>query len=70
MTSPQFAPKRPRLAPDTIISARINAGLSQQQAAILCEVHPDSWASWEAGTNKMPAPVWKLFNLLTTKGTK
>jgi len=68
MTSPQFTPKRPLITPDIIKAARLAAKLSQAEAARLCEVHPDSWASWEAGTHKIPAPVWRLFGILTTKG--
>jgi len=63
--SPQFAPRYPPPSPDAIKAARDQAKLSMPQAAELCEVSAMSWEGWEAGKNRMPAPVWKLFNLLT-----
>lgn len=67
MTRPKFAPKHAAPTPAMIKAARLAAGLSMPAAAKLCEVSTASWETWEYGRGKMPAPIWKLFNLLTQK---
>jgi putative transcriptional regulator len=53
------------MTPAEIKTARIAAGLTQQQAAELVCVHLRSWQKWEGGERQMPASAWKLFGLLT-----
>lgn len=65
MPRPQFKPKHPRAEPDEIRTRRLAASLSMAQAATLCQVSAGSWEDWEYGRHPMPAPVWKLFRLLT-----
>lgn len=62
---PQFKPRHPPAAPEAIKAARQAAGLSMSAAAKLIQVSAASWESWEGGRNRMPAPCWTLFNLLT-----
>lgn len=64
MTRPQFAPRYPPPDPAMIQAKRRAASLSVSEAAQICEVSPGSWQKWEEGKTRMPAPVWKLFNLL------
>lgn len=64
MPRPQFKPKHPPAAPEAIKSARLAAGLSMPEAARLVQVSAASWEDWEAGRHRMPAPVWRLFELL------
>jgi DNA-binding transcriptional regulator YiaG len=50
---------------DTIRGARLEAGLTQQQASDLIYVTIRSWQSWEQGWRQMPPGLWKFFLLLT-----
>lgn len=49
--------------PAEIRAARIAAQLTQAEAAALVYRQRRSWAGWEAGTARMPAGLWALFNL-------
>ena len=51
--------------PQEIRSIRLNAGLTQKQAAIVCHVDLRTWCRWEAGDSAMPAGLWELFTLKT-----
>jgi DNA-binding transcriptional regulator YiaG len=56
----------PLQSPENIRTARVNAGLTQQEAAEL--VHrADSarWREWESGRHRMDSSVWELFLLKT-----
>lgn len=44
-----------------IKDTRINADLTQTQAAELVHVTLRAWQYWEAGDNEMPVPFWELF---------
>jgi DNA-binding transcriptional regulator YiaG len=64
---PQFKPKFPHPSADEIKAARVQAGLTQSQAATLCECAVATYQNWEQGRFKMPRSTFKLF-LLLTKG--
>jgi DNA-binding transcriptional regulator YiaG len=52
--------------PEEIAEARLRAGLTQKEAALL--VHAKSyrtWQDWEAGKNRMPLAAWELFLIKT-----
>ncbi len=51
--------------PAEIRKARIDAGLTQKQAAIVCRVDLRTWCRWESGQSTMPAGLWELFTLKT-----
>lgn len=56
--------------PDEIIGMRINAGLTQQQAAALVHSKLKSWQNWEAepgspSHRRMDPAKWELFLLKT-----
>ena len=51
--------------PTQIKQARQQAGLTQQAASDLLSVSIKTVQSWEGGWRNMPAPMWRLFNLLT-----
>lgn len=55
--------------PDTILVVRLEAGLTQGQAASLIDVTVRSWQSWEQGINPMPPGLWKMFLILTDRET-
>lgn len=44
----------------TLKAARVNAGLTQKDAANLLKVHPQTLAKWEADNSKMPFAKVKL----------
>jgi transcriptional regulator with XRE-family HTH domain len=46
---------------DEIRNARIDTKLTQQTAAELCLITPNSWARYEQGNTQMPPPIWELF---------
>jgi len=51
--------------PDEIIGMRINAGLTQQQAAEIVYSGLRTWQQWEAGDRRMHPAIWELFLLKT-----
>lgn len=44
----------------TLKAARVNAGLTQKDAANLLKVHPQTLAKWETDNSKMPFAKVKL----------
>jgi transcriptional regulator with XRE-family HTH domain len=46
---------------DEIKNARLDTKLTQQAAAELCLITPNSWARYEQGNTQMPPPIWELF---------
>jgi DNA-binding transcriptional regulator YiaG len=62
MPRPQFEPRHPPATPQQIKAKR--GDLSMPAAAKICSVNVASWEAWEAGRYRMPAPVWRLFNIL------
>lgn len=50
---------------DILRAARLEANLTQRQAADLLEVSYRAWQAWEQGQNPMPPGYWKLFLILT-----
>lgn len=44
----------------TLKAARVNAGLTQKDAASLLKVHPQTLAKWETDISKMPFAKVKL----------
>ncbi len=51
--------------PDEIIGTRINAGLTQQQAAKKIYSTLRTWQHWEAGESRMHPGLWELFKIKT-----
>lgn len=51
---------------DEIKELRVKAGLTQRQAAEMCDVSLRTWQSWELRNsgNQMPAGMWKLFRIM------
>lgn len=51
---------------DEIKELRLKAGLTQRQAAEMCDVSLRTWQSWELkkSGNQMPSGMWKLFRIL------
>lgn len=47
--------------------ARLNAGLTQSEAAHLIHVTARSWTHYEGGTRAMPFAAWELFLLKTSQ---
>ena len=47
--------------------ARIDAGLTQGQAAELIGVSLRTWQFWEAGKYNMRDQSWRLFNILLAR---
>ena len=55
---------KPSPTPAEIRQARLEAGLTQAQAAELVALsHQPRWAEYEAGVKLMPAARWELFQL-------
>ena len=52
--------------PDEVAGVRINAGLTQQQAAEVVHSALRSWQHWENGDRRMHPAIFELF-LLKTK---
>lgn len=50
---------------DSIISARINAGLTQQQAAHIVYAGLRTWQHWENGDRRMHPAIFDYFLLKT-----
>lgn len=48
---------------ETVRAARIDAGLTQEQAADIVHVDVRSWKYWESGERPIPAARWELFTL-------
>jgi transcriptional regulator with XRE-family HTH domain len=46
---------------EEVKEARLSANITQQECADMCMVTSNTWARYEQGMTKMPAPVWKLF---------
>jgi DNA-binding transcriptional regulator YiaG len=65
MARPQFKPKHPPATPEEIKTVRAASGLSCHEAAKLVQVSAASFEDWEQGRYRMPAPVWRLFKILT-----
>lgn len=51
--------------PDEIIGMRINAGITQQQAAAIVHAGLRTWQQWEAGDRSMHPAYRELFLLKT-----
>ena len=56
--------------PDEIVGMRINAGLTQQQAAALVHSTARTWQNWESDLNstenrRMHPGLWELFLIKT-----
>lgn len=47
--------------PDEIFGMRMNAGLTQQQAAEIVYAGLRTWQQWEAGDRRMHPGLWELF---------
>lgn len=56
--------------PDEIIGMRINAGLTQHQAADLVYSGLRTWQQWEAGDRRMHPGLFELFLLKTGQNIK
>lgn len=52
-------------APATIRAARLNAGLTQTEAATLLHSGIRTWQQWEAGDRAMHPALWELFAIKT-----
>ena len=50
-------------SPDEIRAARIKAGLTQREAALLIHGTLRAWEGWEQGERPMHAGLWELFRL-------
>lgn len=53
--------------PSNIKEKRLEAGLTQSQAAQVVYVHLRTWIRWETGSVPMPRGLWELFVLRTEK---
>lgn len=53
------------MSPSTIKEKRLEAGLTQAQAARVVYVHVRTWIRWETGDIPMPRMAWELFTLRT-----
>jgi len=54
--------------PEQIRTARLNAKLTQHQAALLVHLSDSAaWRKWELGRYKMPLATWELFLLKTNQ---
>ena len=53
--------------PDEIVGVRINAGLTQKQAAELIYSALRTWQQWEAGDRRMHPGLWELFTAKVKK---
>lgn len=51
----------PNDRPERIRALRVNANLTQSQAAKLVNVQQNTWYRWEAGINQMPTALFELF---------
>jgi DNA-binding transcriptional regulator YiaG len=49
----------------TIKSARLNAGLTQTQAAEIVSKQLRTWQRYEAGGRKIDSATWELFKIKT-----
>lgn len=56
--------------PEEIRSARLEAGLTQSQAADLVCSKLRTWQQWEAGDRGMHPGLWALFDLLKNADQK
>lgn len=52
--------------PLQIKSARLDAGISQKDAAALVWVSARAWQYWEGGERKMPRAIWEFFKIRLT----
>lgn len=59
MTAGKVLPPAPD--PQTIRDARIKAGLTQGQAALLVNTKWRVWQQWELGLRRMHPAFWELF---------
>ena len=50
-------------SPGQIRAARLEAGLTQRQAADLIYATVSAWESWEQGLRRMHPGLWELFRL-------
>ena len=50
-------------SPDAIKSARVAAGLTQEEAGAEVKSARRTWQDWERGRRKMPAGLFDLFKL-------
>ena len=48
-----------------IYMARLNAELTQKEAAELINVARSAWAKWETGENSINLTAWELFQIKT-----
>lgn len=53
------------ITPETVLSARTTANLTQKEAAALVYVDERSWQRWESGDRKMNRNVYELFLIKT-----
>jgi putative transcriptional regulator len=51
--------------PDRVREARLQAGLTQSEAASVVHSTGRRWREWEAGDHRMPPASWELFLLRT-----
>jgi DNA-binding transcriptional regulator YiaG len=54
-------------APTDIVKARVNAQLTQTQAAALVQYSLRTWQNWESGETKMRPAIWETFKSKVTK---
>lgn len=50
-------------APEEIMDARYQTGLTQTEAAKLVYASLRTWQQWEAGDNRMHPGLWELFRI-------
>ncbi len=50
-------------SPGQIRAARLEAGLTQAQAADLINATASAWESWEQGLRRMHPGLWELFRI-------
>lgn len=55
---------------EQVKQVRLDAGLSQTEAARLVSSSLRTWQYWEAGTFKMPAAKWELFQNKVSRARK
>lgn len=49
--------------PEEVLSIRIAAGLTQEEAGAVVKSARRTWQDWERGRRKMPAGLFDLFKL-------
>lgn len=69
MNHPNRGPKGPagNPAPEVIKAARMAAGLTTREAALLIHVTVRSWQQCESGERRMHPAAWELFGIKTSR---